>query len=283
MKNIVYVLGGGIENFEISFAEILVFIGLTLAVELVFYLLRSFGLYTLAKNNGVEKRWMCFVPALWVYPAAKLMGTIVISGKPFKAFAIIALCVFAAFTAVELTISFLGYFPIIGYYLSGGEIAIVNSIEAEQIVQGMGFTPYAFMSGVYVKGIIYPYQKMEALRITIFVLSLLQNVLSLGELIISVLLFMGIFRKFWPQRYILATVLSVLGLFAPIIFIIRNKKAIDFNDYMRSRYYGHGYNPYAGGPQNYQQRPTPPKEPESPFGEFESGNKKEDDNPFSDF
>jgi hypothetical protein len=105
--------------------------------------------------------------------------------------------------------------------------------------------------------------------------------------------YIALFRKFWPQHYVLATVLSVLGLFAPFVFAIRKKNAVNFSEYMRSRYnmyytpygnpygrppYGNPYgNPYAN-PNAEQQTP-----PEHPFSEFAERGEANPGDPFEEF
>ena len=65
-----------------------------LVVVLGFYLLRSFGLYALAKRHGENKgAWTAFCPIIWVYIASKLAGEVAIFGKKIKSFAVVILIV----------------------------------------------------------------------------------------------------------------------------------------------------------------------------------------------
>ena len=120
-------------------------------------------------------------------------------------------------------------------------------------------------------------------------LNLLNNVLSIASTVFTTLIFIGLFRKFYPEHYLLATVLSVLGFFPIAIFAVRNRKAVNYNDYIRSRYYGRGFNPYVGtnmgrppygfpGGANGQEENKTEKQPPNPFSEFDDD--KQDDNPF---
>ena len=82
--------------------------------------------------------------------------------------------------------------------------------------------------------------------------------------------------------------LSFFGLFPIFAFAIRDKKAVDFNEYIRRRYYGAGFTPY--GNRYYGERGNPygqsngnagsepfgefDNRPDEPFGEFSDGGKK---------
>ena len=90
----------------------------------------------------------------------------------------------------------------------------------------------------------------------------------------------------------LASLLSIfLGLFPIFMFAIRKKSAVNWADYMRSRYgaygnpYGNPYNnPYNGGGNSAENAQTPfedfEKKKEEPFKDFEDKNKQD---PFDEF
>ena len=102
------------------------------------------------------------------------------------------------------------------------------------------------------------------------------NALSFITMIIEVTAFICLFKKFWPEHYILAAVLSAMGLFAPFVFAIRKRRAINFAEYIANRYYRNPYGPNPYGAQNVQR-----EKPENPFGEFD--NKKTPEDPFEEF
>ncbi len=287
MKDIVWYFETGFNPVKILPAEVLTCVGVYFAIELVLYLFRSIGLYTLAKKQGTKKAWLSFIPLLWLYVAGKVMGMIVIGGKPYKGFALLATIVFSVSEVIALAVNFIAYFPLVGYYLQGGEVYFANEEIYNESLKAMGFSPYYFSYyTVFVRGIVYPYPNLQAMNVVLTVLDLVNSFLSLISICLTILVFMGLFRKFYPEHYILATVLSAIGLFPIMVFVVRNKKAINFNDYIRSRYYGHGYNPYAGSNTGNSQENTfangsssgRQEKPESPFEEFE--NRKEEDDPF---
>lgn len=283
------ILKDGFSTLEFYSSDVLIIAIISLVITIALYLLRSFGLYTLAKNQGLKKGWISFIPFVWIYVPAKIMGTIIIGRKPYKNFAIFATVFFALNEVIVLVITFFANFPLIGYYLQGGEVYLANAEIYNQSLKAMGFTPYIFSNTVFVRGIIYPYSNLMLLGTILSILNFVSNILSLVSIVVTVLVYIGLFRKFWPERYVLATVLSVLGLFPIMAFIIRKKKAINYNEYIRSRYYGHGFNPYAGSStrsNNYGatggNASSQVKEPESPFEEFEKDNKQDDPFDFND-
>jgi hypothetical protein len=124
---------------------------------------------------------------------------------------------------------------------------------------------------------------------------------SIPELVYQIfmmVLLMGLLKSYSPKNY---TGLGLLSLFIPearfiSIFVLRNRKAINFEQYMRARreeyirqrqqyqnQYGNSYgnpygNPYGYGGQQTTRTPynTPqnerPAPPEEPFAEFGTGN-----------
>ena len=288
IKSIV-VLESGFGAREILPSQVLTIAIISLIVIIGLYVLRSVGLFTLAKKQNLKSAWLSFIPFVWIYVPAKVMGTIVLGRKPVKNFAIIVTVVFALTEIISFVITFLANFPLIGYYLQGGKVYIASLETYNESIKAMGFLPYIFSGSIYVKGIVYPYNNLILLNTILTILSSTYNILSLVSVVLTVLVYIGLFRKFWPSRYVLATVLSVIGFFPIMAFVIRNKKAINFNEYMRSRYYGHGFNPYGGAYPNgmntnstSQQSSTTAKQPPNPFEEFDNAEDKSDPFGFND-
>jgi hypothetical protein len=115
---------------------------------------------------------------------------------------------------------------------------------------------------------------------------------------------MALLKKYVPSKYLF---LSFLQLFVPlsryiVIFVIRNKKQVDYDAFMRAKYedfarrnatYGNPYNRYSGNPYNrppYGQNPygNPYGNPyANPYGNGqnagESRQDKGEDEPFAEF
>lgn len=258
---------------------------LKLLIPIAFYVLRSIGLFTLAKRAGIQKRILAIFPFLWVFVACKIIGNQRLFGKTFEKFALLACILFSVIGVVTLAYDIICYFPIIGNVLEGRTIYISNSALSEsQYVQTLARSEFGYIYGD--TSFVDPYG--NAMYLICIILHYLTMITSVVSVIITVLIYFNLFRKYWPQHYILAMVLSILGLFGVFVFVIRKREPVDYATYMKEKYknmYGgyagpYGYhNPYQN---NYNQpRQTPPN-PNSPFEDFED-KKKDPGDPFDEF
>lgn len=241
---------------------------LPLLIQLAFYILRSVGLFTLGKKNKLKTAWMAWIPLVWIYPAFRLLGNGSVMGMPVKSVALIGTILFALGEGLAFAYSFIQYFSYIGYYLQGGEITLKYYGEGMEIVtKNDFFNPFPSVYVGYMRAI-----------------SVVSSLLSIVNVVITVTLYINLFKRFWPQYFIFAAVFSALGLFGPFVFAIRKKEPIKYEDYLRSRYggmyYGGPYgNPYYGRNPN----PNEPKPPENPFEEFAGRGEKDPGDPFAEF
>ena len=97
-----------------------------LAVTAAFYVLRSIGLYALAKNNGIDHAFVAWIPFAWIYVACKLISETRMFGWSFKNIAVWALIIFSVSGVLDIVYNVLTYFPAVGYFLQGGTITIVE-------------------------------------------------------------------------------------------------------------------------------------------------------------
>lgn len=246
-------------------------------VTLLFYVLRSFGLFTLAKRKGLKNVWLSWIPCGWIYIACMLVGETRVFGISFKKAALWLAIIFAVGEALSLVYNFIKWFPYVAYFFAGGEITIKNTGSGSFVIPGNDFNnvfPSVESAGFIV---------MNAAS-------------SVCELIVSVstiFLFINIFRKYYPQHYVLASVFSFLGLFGPFVFSIRNRKETKYSDYIRARYgnmYGPYSNPYNGNPNDprygdprYGQNYREERPPETPFKDFAERGDVDPGDPFSEF
>ena len=102
----------------------------TLAFYIVCYVFRSIGIYTLSKNNGVNKPWLAWIPLVWVFPLVKLVGNYTFFGKKYEKLALLftILCSVATLSAIIYNV--LVYFPLVGYFFSGGNIYVGDNAGA---------------------------------------------------------------------------------------------------------------------------------------------------------
>lgn len=247
----------------LSFGGIIAILCCVLAVTAAFYVLRSIGLYALAKNNGIDHAFVAWIPFAWIYVACKLISETRMFGWSFKNIAVWALIIFSVSGVLDIVYNVLTYFPAVGYFLQGGTITIVEENAGMKLYLGSDFVnPYG--------------NAYSAIKTFCTVINVTTSILSLFTLVVTVFAYIGLFKKFWPQHYIIASVLSVLGLFPIFVFAVRNKPATNYGDYIRSRfYYG----------ETYGQNPPPGTErpPEHPFEEFAERGEKDPGDPFAEF
>ena len=235
-------------------------------LRLLFYVLRGVGIFVLSKRAGVKQAWMGFVPCIWIYPLLKTLKDDKFFSWTFGKLATLLTVIFAFSQAFTYFYSLVDIVPVIGYYLQGGTVSIVLGETDSLIMLGKDFInplDTAFMATL------------------ITIIEWISAPLDLCALIIEVFAFVALFKRYWANNYILGTVLSVLGLFGLMVFIIRNKQPKDFNEYLKNKY-SHVQNPYGPNPYGAPQQPNnnyySNNQTEDPFSDFSS---KED--PFSEF
>lgn len=251
-----------------------------LAVYIAFYVLRSIGLYKLAKGQGVDKAFFAWIPCLWMFTACKIIGKTRFFNTTAEKVAVWACVLFSVAVIVPFIINFLKLFPYVAYYLEGGKLTV-------NVSQGLV---------IYAESDFVNNFDTKTINAIINILGVFSYILRIAEIFITVSVYIALFKKFWPQHYILAAVLSFFGLFGVFVFVIRNNKAVDFNEYIRRRFYGAGFTPYGnryygqngnGAPYGNSSEDTEPfgefsDRPEEPFGEFSDGSDKRKKNNDSD-
>ena len=249
-------------------------IGIGFLVWLGLFILQGVGLYTMAKKRKMQKAWLSFVPFANILYLGKLAGECHMFGNKVK-----RVGVFAMLTQMIATILTVATMMAEAYlYINHGEPIIQDELLAKPYWPDLtGFSAQVENFYVY----------------SDFFLSIFQLIFG----ILMLMIMTSLLKKYSPKNHM---PLSLLAFLVPcsrfiIIFAIRNKKAVDYEAYMRARreayirqqqqYYGNGYgspynrpynNPYAN-PYNRPQQPPQPQ-PEEPFAEF--GGKKEE-SPFS--
>lgn len=278
----VNLLKNGVES--VSVKSILGMLAISLLIWLGFFILQGFGLFAMAKEKGLKKPFLAFVPFANLLLIDKLAGDCEIFGHKMKRggmYAMIALIAFVI-TSVALIsaegILFTKYADCISFNRATGEIFWVG-------LDSFGVAVYSFYN---VWG------------------NFLNSLFSLAYEILLFVLMISLLKRYTAKNYM---VLSMLQLFVPIsryviIFIVRNNKAVDYDEYKRARYeeymrrnarYGNPYsnpygNPYGnryGNPygNTYRnpygtrgQNPNGSSQNENPFEEFATPNQ----DPFED-
>lgn len=260
------------------------------AIVLAFYVLRSIGLMVMAKKVGLSRACVVFswFPILWTFTACKLIGDDKVFGKSFKDLALLFCILFGAFQGINFIVNVIAYFPIIGNVLLGRELYILsfNTYEEMQsyaISRGLEQT---FLSGIYGgSNFVNPYGGATAAMGTIInVSNYILPILQIVSIVITVTIYINLFKKYRPNHYVLFSILSIFGFFGPFVFAVRKREPVDYMDYVRSRYsyYGSPYrNPY-GNQYNNPSQDTP-RPPETPFEEFAEKGEVDPGDPFGEF
>ena len=258
-------------SIEVSPAMIVLFVTLIAAFYITFYVLRSIGVYKLARRQGVAHAYFAWIPCLWMFTAYKIIGNTKLFGSTMEKLAIWACIIFSVASILPIVHDFFGYFPYIMYYLQGGSIDLV--------VNGSVLIRPVETAGISFNNLF----DTPAINTIIKILYAVDYVLSIVNIFVTVFMYINLFKKFWPEHYILAAVFSFFGLFSIFVFAIRDRKEVDFNEYIRRRYYGAGYTPYGGNGygQNDGQGRTFYGDRQTPYSDNTSGGGK--DEPFGEF
>ncbi len=246
------------------------------------YVLRSIGLYMLSKKMKIKLAWFSWIPCLWVYPLCKLVGNAKFFSTTIDRLALTFTIIFSVISFSGFLSDFFKFFPYVMAYLQGGPLGMWISPQGFEI--GVLEGTYQFVN----------YFDTSFINTLVIILDYVSMFGAILELVMVIAIFFPFFRKFWPEHYVLASMLSFFGLFGIFAFVVRKKEAVNFNEFMRSRYYGIYGNPYNNGQgpndfnngQNYYNRPSndspfsefEEKNAEDPFAEFSSNKKEDEDN-----
>lgn len=230
------------------------------------FILQGIGIAKMAKNRGLKNRALAFVPFVNIWYIGKLAGEAQFFGQKLKRagmYAMVTQIIATIFTLVMIA----------------AEVYLWVMHGAPQMETQLGAAYWPGLTG-------FSLTVSRFYDLSGYLTSILQLVCG----IFLVILLMSLYRKYEPRNHF---ALSILTFLVPvsrfiILFVIRNRKAIDYEAYMRARqeayirrrqqYYNQYNNPYRGqyGQNPYGQNPygqnagqTPPKS-EEPFEEFSS-------------
>lgn len=267
---------GKIESLRNNAKPFLCSLCFAAVVFFVLFTFQAIGLYAMAKKQNVKGKWRAFVPFVNVYLIGRLTGPCDVFGIKMKRtglYAMLSQIVAVIFSLCAMLAEFY-------LFCFEGETMLVDA------------SGYAIWESLGKLGMI-AYRYYSISEYLIAVPSLLQSVLFF-------VLVMGLYKKYSAKNYLM---LSWLELFVPlsryiVIFVLRNKKPIDFDEYMRKKReeyarrmasygnpYGYGGGAYRGaayggntyGNNPYARENQAPKEPQEPFPEFGG------EEPFSEF
>ena len=190
---------------------------ISLAISIAFYVLRGIGLFVMAKKQNVKYAWLAFIPCTWVYVACKIIGDARFFGRTVNKLALWFTIIFAVCEVLMLVYDFIIWFPVVGNFLAGNELCLVIGAEENWIsdltVIWEGFP--IFGGDTFVN----PYgSASRVIYLILNIVDIVSSILSLGTIIITIWIYINLFKKYWPRHFILAAVLSWMGIFAPLVF-----------------------------------------------------------------
>lgn len=256
-------------------------------VWLVVHVLKSIGLYTMAKkqNMGAKLLWCAFVPFANTFLMGELGGKFGRNFKHVGLYAMIAELLYCAACAV--------YFGMMGF-------AIMNGMYEKYIQTYTGYDGAVYERYTLVLSGLTP----TAERM-IEVFYYIQYIFSFIAPVVCIFLYIVFFRKYAPSSYIWMTVLcAIVPLFiGPLVFAYRKRTPVDYDAFMRARYeqirrqqqqYYNQQNPYGqqgpyGGPYGPNRPPygNPYGNPNQPPYGAPNGQQGQpqngDDDPFGEF
>lgn len=234
-------------------------LALAVAVWLGLFVLQGFGLYAMAKRRGMKGKWKAFVPFVNVHYIGKLTGDCYFFGQRVKRAGLYAML-------AQIVVTVL--------------CALVVASEI-YLYSTCGLPKFDEWDMPYWTG-------LQGFSLTVFrfydVSGYLLSIFQLAYEILMLVLLLGLYKKYNPKNYM---ALGFLELFVPlsryiVVFVLRNRKAVDYEAYMRARHaaymrhrgqYQNPYNNPYGNPYANSNSPQNAPKPEDPFAEF-GGNKE---------
>jgi len=296
-------------GFQIDGSYFYAIIGVALAISIALYVLRSIGVYTLAKRKEIKCAYFGWIPILWTYAIGKVVGKANIFGGKKIELALPLCIIYGATQLFAFGYYFLSYYPLISYLLGGDAVVYMGNLSLD-FIKANGLFDY---DGTMALGANFVNPYSSGIRTLGIVVSIVSSVLDLANIVFMVTMYFALFRRFWPAHHWAAGIFSIFGLFGIFVFVVRNKRETNYEEYVRSIYgnqygggfygpynpnayngqnpngqygngYGYGANPSQGAPQDepFGEFKQKQNKPEEPFGEFEQKPNKPEE-PFGEF
>ena len=184
------------------------------------YVFKCIALYTMAKKQNLNNKWMCFVPFLNFIIIGKLIGKAVVWGIQVKNIGLIV-CI----------LSFVSFIFSLAYSFRTFANLFLNVAEGQSVTFSNGFLNFL-------------YNVNSTSKVINIVLYYLKFFIDLAEIVFEVSMVFMIFRKYNPRRAMLFSILSIFfeSLFGIFLFVSRNNDPVDYSAYRvyQRTYYG-GY------------------------------------------
>ena len=218
-----------------TLVEAIILLATVLVLSVTLYVFKSIAIYKLAKNHGIDKAYLAWIPFAWIYIPCLLVKEFLFFGTPYGKIALPVCIIFCVYGGLSILFYTFAYLPDVVYITTGRDVYYSNL--AITLLEKAG---------------------------------LILMLLDFVKVVVEINLYIVLFRKYLPQYYIIASVLSIFWLFPIMVFLIRNKVVMSFEQYVRSM------NSTSNNTYRETSQPRPSKK-DDPFSEFG------DDDPFSDF
>ena len=269
------------------------YVGYAVVMFIVYYLLRSFGLYRMAKARGFENPKMCFVP-FYAFIMLSRLRSDCNALKKHKFYPFVAISALGAFILFSVVLDLFFAVRIISQLVETERAASGTAVLTKEM--------FAYNAGLA------------------DIFSNLMDISKLVYIVFAALLYCDLFRTYSPLRtrthLTLSVIFTVLTgsslLYGAFTLSLSGRPAVNFDEILAKRriYYGYGNagNPYSRSPYSDggnasgsfgEDRSDPSQDPfsdfadtkknsrsDDPFGEFSGGStqgKTNSDDPFADF
>lgn len=217
------------------------------------FIFKGIAIYTIAGRKGIENRWLAFIPFVNWLLLGKVIGRVKLWGHELKNLGF-WVCITSA---VDFIFTLIMNYNSYVYLLS-------NLLHATPILPLINTNSITFLA-----------------------IELLSYVVSLAYIFFEVNIIFATFRIYFPEKALLFSLLSIfLEIFGVLLFAVRNREEVSYEEYVRRRYASYnssrynnggynGYNGYNNGNGGYNggnNRGNTSNGYENPFPEFDDDN-----------
>lgn len=179
-------------------------------IIIAMFILKAIAIKTLAKNKGLDKLYLAYIPFFNYILLGKVIGTSYLFRHKVNNIGLLV-TIATLISFVMKTLLNLGYYvSVVGAYFNVTSITY-NSVFVSNWMSQTG----AFFTVIWY----------------------LYDVIAIIEIVLTASIIFFIFRKYAPERAFIYSLISIFFefMFGPLLFLIRNKTASAYDNFMRSR------------------------------------------------
>lgn len=248
-------MGGKIAEMPLS--SVYVSVAMAALVGLLFYFFMSYGLFRMASNAGIKNPGYAFIPFYRWLVLGKIVGNGIFFGRKSNKIGLVALIVVAVTVFTSLSYMICEGAGMVKAYCESYEIIFSSTNSAFYVIKDSAENISFDMSFEDFQKIYYS----NAFLLFDNVVYYLNYVAEIAYIMFMYSVWSSIFIKYKPFGMTIAYVLvaTIIGASSPIlnigglfVFIFRNRKPFNMDEYMKranggNPYNGNGYdNPYGG-------------------------------------